>query len=139
MNSACKTRLLMLGCMVVTALPGAPVFGRVVTQQSATVAAPTVPFSKGRLETLDVAHKSLTIQTKNGSQTFRLTDQTKVFHGKEGLALDRLKTGDVVAVRFALDEHGDRVARIIKLDVGAEPSPLDTGAAPAPHPTEVHP
>ena len=58
---------------------------------------------------------------------------------KEGLAVDRLKTGDVVAVRFALDERGDRVARIIKLDVGAEPSPLDTGATPAPHPTEVRP
>jgi Cu/Ag efflux protein CusF len=101
------------------------------------VAAPAVPFSKGRLETLDVAHKTLTIQAKNGSQTFRLTDQTKVFHGKEGLALDRLKTGDVVAVRFALDEHGDRIARIIKLDIGTEPSPLDTGTTPAPHPTEV--
>jgi Cu/Ag efflux protein CusF len=139
MNSACKNRLLMLGCLVVTTLTGAPVFGRTVTQQSAAVVAPPVPFSKGRLETLDIAHKTLTIQTKNGSQTFRLTDHTKVFHGKEGLALDRLKTGDVVAVRFALDERGDRVARIIKLDVGTEPSPLDTGATPAPHPTEVRP
>jgi hypothetical protein len=124
-------------CCLVAALTGAPVFGRPVTQQSAAVAAPAVPFSKGRLETLDVAHKTLTIQTKNGSQTFRLTDQTRIFHGKEGLALDLLKTGDVVAVRFALDEHGDRVARIIKLDIGTEPSPLDTGATPAPHPTEV--
>jgi Cu/Ag efflux protein CusF len=139
MNSARKTRLLMLSCLVVTALTGAPLFGQTVTQQSAAAVASPVPFSKGRLETLDVAHKMLTIQTKSGSETFRLTDFTKVFHGKEGLALDLLKTGDVVAVRFALDEHGDRVARIIKLDIGTEPSPLDTGVTSAPRPAEVRP
>ena len=103
------------------------------------VVAPTVPFSKGRLEKLDAPHKTLTIQTKGGLQTFWLTDRTKVFHGKEELGMDRLKTGDVVAVRFTLDGRGDRVARIIKLDTGTEPSPLDTGPAPTPRPTEAHP
>jgi Cu/Ag efflux protein CusF len=139
MNPARKTQLLVLGCIVGAALTSVPLFGQTVTQQSVAVVAPPVPFAKGRLETLDIAHKTFTIQTKNGSQTFQITDHTKVFHGKEGLALDRLKIGDVVAVRFARDEHGDRVARIIKLDVGTEPSPLDTGQAPAPRPAEVHP
>jgi hypothetical protein len=129
----------MLGCLAVTAFVSVPLLGQTVTQQSAAVVAFPVPFSKGRLETLDIAHKILTIRTKYGSETFHLTDHTKVFHGKEGLALDRLRTGDVVAVRFALDEHGDREARIIKLDVGTEPSPLDTGATPASRPTEVRP
>ena len=139
MNSARKTYLLMLCCLVWTALTGAPLSGRTVTQQSAAVVAPPALFAKGRLEMLDIARKKLTIQTKNGSQIFQLTDHTRVFHGKEGLALDRLKTGDVVAVRFALDERGDRVARIIKLDVGVEPSPFDTGTTPALRPTEVRP
>jgi hypothetical protein len=139
MNTAPKTRLLVLGCFIWIAFMSALLFGRTVGQQPSVMAEPAVPFSKGRLETLDIAHNALTIQTKNGRQTFRLTVQTKIFHGKEGLALDQLKTGDVVAVRFVLDEHGDRVARIIKLDLSTEPSPLDAGATASPHPAGVHP
>jgi len=139
MNMARKTCLLTLGCLVVTIAAVMPVFGLTVTQQSVAAVAPPLPFSKGRLEILDIVHKTLRIQTKKESQTFRITDHTKIFHGKEALAMDRLKTGDVVAVRFALDERGDRVARIIKLDIGTDLSPLDTVGTPAPHSTETHP
>ncbi len=139
MNSAARIRLLVSGCLLWSTLVGMTLFGRTVTQQSAMVVAPTVPFSKGRLEKLDAVRKTLTIQTKSGLQTFWLTDRTRVFHGKEELSMDRLKTGDIVAVRFALDGRGDRVARIIKLDTGTEPSPLDIGTTPSSRPIEMHP
>lgn len=87
---------------------------------------PRPPFAKGPIEKIDLANKHLTLKTHDGSETFAWTERTYVFRGKEKISPDKLKQGEIIAVRFYTDEQGRLIAQRIK----AAPAP----AAPEPTP-----
>lgn len=70
--------------------------------------------AKGSIEKLDLVHKLLTLKTRDGLQTFTWTERTYIFRGKEKISADKLKQGEIIALRFYTDEQGQRVVQRIK-------------------------
>lgn len=91
---------------------------------------PRSPFAKGPIEKIDLAHKLLTLKTRDRLETFAWTERTYVFRGKEKISAEKLKQGEIVAVRFSTDEQGQFVAQRIK----AAPTPAPPEAIPNPTP-----
>jgi hypothetical protein len=84
------------------------------------------PFAKGSLGSLDLIHKSLSLQTKDGEQTFGWTERTYFFWGKQKITADKLKVGDLVAVRHYRGAEGQLLILRLKLyrdGVGGLPEP----------------
>jgi Cu/Ag efflux protein CusF len=89
---------------------------------------PRAPFTKGPIEKIDLAHKLLTLKTRDRLETFTWTERTYVFRGKEKISVDKLKQGEIVALRFYTDEQGQLVAQRIK----AAPPPQEASPNPTP-------
>ena len=89
---------------------------------------PRPPFAKGPIEKIDLANKHLTLKTRDGSETIAWTERTYVFRGKEKISADKLKQGEIVAVRFTTGEQG----RLVAVRIKAALPPQEPNPNPAP-------
>lgn len=103
MNPARITLLLACCLLGVSELSG---------QSTQTVA--RLPFAKGTIEKLDLPQNLLTLKTRDGVETFLLTDRTYIFRGKEKISADKLKPGELIALRFTTGEQGQLLVQRIK-------------------------
>jgi Cu/Ag efflux protein CusF len=89
---------------------------------------PRSPFAKGAIERIDPVHNTLTLKTRDGLQTFTWTERTYIFRGKEKISADKLKPGEIIALRFFTNEQGRLIAQRIKA------APAQRDASPNPQP-----
>jgi hypothetical protein len=80
------------------------------------------PLAKGHIQKIELGKKLLVIETKNGPETFILTDAAYIFRAKEKLSANKLKPGDLIALSYYVDTDDRRVVRRIKV-VAPEPLP----------------
>jgi Cu/Ag efflux protein CusF len=80
------------------------------------------PTAKGMLKEVDLLRHQLTLTTEDGMRTFTYTARTYMFRDKEKITADKLKVGDVVALRIETDKDGN--ATVIRLKTySATPTP----------------
>ena len=94
------------------------------------------PTAKGTLKEVDLLRHQLTLTTGDGVRAFTYTARTYMFRGKEKITADKLKVGDVVALRFDIDEAG--TATVIRLKTYS-PTPTPDTAPPTPPASTNHP
>jgi Cu/Ag efflux protein CusF len=87
-----------------------------------------LPFSKGTLTGIDFSRHELRLQTVDGVRTFAYTPQTYVFRDKSKVAVDELKTGEIIALRFTTDNDG--VSTVVRIK--AYGAPTADGTPPGP-------
>jgi len=87
------------------------------------------PIAKGTLQEIDLLRRQLKLKTEDGVRTFAYTARTYIFRDKEKITADKLKVGEVIAVRFVTDKDGNHTLTIIKTD---EPMPSDSALPPIP-------
>ena len=69
--------------------------------------------AKGAIKEIDLLRHQLKRTTEDGLRTFTYTSRTYIFRDKEKIAVDGLKVGEVIALRFNSDQDGNiRVVRI---------------------------
>jgi Cu/Ag efflux protein CusF len=69
--------------------------------------------AKGTIKEIDLLRHQLKLTTEDGLRTFTYTSRTYIFRDKEKIAVDGLKVGEVIALRFNSDQDGNiRVVRI---------------------------
>jgi hypothetical protein len=71
-------------------------------------------FAKGTLTGIDFQRHALRLQTVDGVRIFVYTPQTYIFRGKDKITVDKLKTGETMALRFHIDSDGINVIVRIK-------------------------
>ena len=81
-----------------------------------------VPIAKGILKEVDLLRHQLTLTTGDGVRTFTYTARTYMFRGKEKITADKLKVGDVVALRIETDKDGNTTVFRLKT-YSATPTP----------------
>ena len=98
-----------------------------------------LPFTKGTLKDIDFLRHELRLLTVDGVRTFIYTPQTYVFRNKDKVAVDQLKTGEIIALRFNMDSDG--INTIVRIKAYGMPTdstppgpPISTNQLPsAPH------
>jgi hypothetical protein len=127
--------VLVLG---LTLLASAPARGEDSTNQvrSATERAGLerrkLPFAKGTLTGIDFLRHELRLKTADGAQTFLYTPRTYIFRDKDKITVDKLKIGEIVAVRFTT--NNDDISTLVRIKVYASPT-ADAMLAPSSMPT----
>ena len=86
-------------------------------------------FAKGTLKEVDLLRHQLKLTTGDGVQTFTYTARTYLFRDKEKITADKLKVGDIVALRFETDKDGNTT--VIRLKTYSATPSSDT-APPSP-------
>ena len=72
-----------------------------------------LPFAKGTVIGIDFLRHQLKLKTADGAQTFVYTPRTYIFRDKDKITVDKLKIGEVIAVRFTTDNESiNTVVRI---------------------------
>jgi len=89
-----------------------------------------LPVAKGILAEVDLLRHQLKLKTEDGMRTFTYTLQTYMFRDKDKITVDKLKVGEVIALRFTTDKDGNTTVTRVK----AEGPPL---AADTPPPTSA--
>ena len=98
------------------------------------------PIAKGTLETIDLLRRQLKLKTEDGMRTFTYTPRTYIFRDKEKITVDKLKVGEVIALRFNVDENGAAVAQRIKARTPSElMEPPPSASADATNPPAATP
>lgn len=82
----------------------------------------SLPIAKGTLQDIDLFRRQLKLKTEDGVRTFTYTTRTYVFRDKEKITADKLKVGEVIAVRFDTDKDGNHTLTRIKTDNPRPPS-----------------
>jgi len=85
-------------------------------------------FAKGTLKDIDFLRHELRLKTVDGVRTFTYTPQTYIFRDKDKVAVDNLKTGEIIALRFTTDNDG--VSTVVRIKAYGPP----TADAPQPGP-----
>jgi len=85
-------------------------------------------FAKGTLTGIDFQRHEFRLKTVDGVRTFTYTSQTYVFRDKDKVAVDTLKTGEIIALRFHTDNDG--VSTVVR--VKAYGPPTADGPPPGP-------
>ena len=75
---------------------------------------PRPPLAKGPIEKIDLVHQLLTLKTRDGLETFMWTENTYIFRGKVKISADKLKPGEIIALRFYAGDQGQRLVQRIK-------------------------
>jgi Cu/Ag efflux protein CusF len=75
---------------------------------------PRPPLAKGPIEKIDLVHQLLTLKTRGGLETFTWTESTYIFRGKEKISADKLKPGEIIALRYYTGDQGQRLVQRIK-------------------------
>jgi Cu/Ag efflux protein CusF len=98
------------------------------------------PFAKGTLTDIDFLRHQLKLKTEDGLRTFTYTPRTYIFRAKDKIAVDDLKVGEIIALRFATDTDGVRT--IVRLKAYGPPTadepvpgpPISTNQLPSASP-----
>ena len=124
MNVARKSTLPLLIIAWLIFSAAAPVRSEDLTNQikSATEAAredarlrrAKSPIAKGTLKEVDLLRRQLKVTTEDGVRTFTYTARTYMFRDKDKITADKLKVGDIVALRFGTDKDGNTTVIRIK-------------------------
>jgi len=85
-------------------------------------------FTKGTLKDIDFLRHELKLKTVDGVRTFTYTPQTYIFRDKARVAVDNLKTGEIIALRFNTDRDG--VSTVVRIK--AYGPPTTDGPPPGP-------
>jgi Cu/Ag efflux protein CusF len=73
-----------------------------------------LPIAKGTLKEVDLLRHQLKLTTEDGVQTFTYTARTYMFRDKDKITADKLKVGEIVALRFETDKDGNTTIIRIK-------------------------
>jgi len=73
-----------------------------------------LPIAKGALKEVDLLHRQLKLMTEDGLRTFTYTARTYIFRDKDKITVDKLKRGEIIALRFDTDKDGNTTATRIK-------------------------
>jgi hypothetical protein len=88
----------------------------------------SLPFAKGTLTDIDFQQHALRVKTVDGVRTFIYTPRTYIFRDKVKITIDKLKVGEVIALRFRTENDG--TSTIIRIKAYGTP----TADAPQPGP-----
>jgi hypothetical protein len=88
-----------------------------------------LPVAKGTLQDIDLLRRQLKLKTEDGVRTFTYTGRTYIFRDKQKITPDKLKVGEVIAVRFDTDKDGNHTVTRIKTD---NPNPSAPAFLPNP-------
>ena len=95
-----------------------------------------MPIAKGVIKEIDLLRHQIKLATEDGLRTFTYTSRTYIFRDKEKIAVDNLKVGEIVALRFNTDTDGNVLVLRIKTRTPSElmepPSPGPTGTTNSP-------
>ena len=86
--------------------------------------------AKGALKEVDLLRHQLKLTTEDGLRTFIYTARTYIFRDKDKITVDKLKRGEIIAVRFDTDKDGN--ATIIRIKAQSLPSSTNQPANSAP-------
>ena len=104
-----------------------------LAQDTARQQHPSLPFAKGTLTDIDFRLHTLKLRTVDGVRTFAYTERTYIFRGKDKVAMDNLKVGEIIAVRFNTDKDG--VDTVVRIKAYGSPTPEEPSPGPAVSPT----
>jgi len=124
-------------CATITVLSVTVVFGQPVAQPSGGSDREEVqpnrvppPFAKGTIDSIDLFRHQIKLKTKTGVRPFTYTATTYIFRGKEKIAAEGLKPGEVIALRYYTDPEGQVLVRRIKA-YGPPPAAESQPVAPS--------
>ena len=80
------------------------------------------PFASGKIDTLDLATKQITVKTPQGARAFAVTNSTYLIVNGASTSLDKLKVGDPVKLNYFTNPTGQAIIRRLKV---APPEPGD--------------
>ena len=89
-----------------------------------------VPIAKGMLKEVDLLRHQFKVATEDGLRTFTYTARTYMFRDKDKIAADKLKVGDIIALRFETDKDGN--ATVIRIKALGLPASTNQPANSAP-------
>lgn len=90
-----------------------------------------LPVAKGTLKDIDLLRRQLKLQTEDGTRTFTYTVRTYVFRDKDKITVDKLKVGEIIAVRFGPDKDGNVTLSRIKATTTPPTADVIPSAPPA--------
>jgi len=73
-----------------------------------------LPLAKGTLKEVDLLRHQLKVATEDGVRMFTYTARTYMFRDKDKITPDKMKVGEIVALRFETDKDGNIVVTRIK-------------------------
>ena len=88
------------------------------------------PIAKGVLKEVDLLRRQLKLAIGDGVRTFTYTEKTYVFRDKDKITVDKLKRGEIIAVRFDTDKDGNATVIRIKVQGSAVSTNQPTNSAP---------
>ncbi len=88
-----------------------------------------LPFAKGTLTDIDFLRHELRLKTADGVRTFAYTPRTYIFRDKDKVAVDNLKTGEIIALRFITDNDG--VSTVVRIKAYGTTAAAATPPGPA--------
>lgn len=90
-----------------------------------------LPVAKGALKEIDLLRRQLKLQTEDGMRTFTYTARTYIFRDKDKITVDKLKVGEIIAVRFGPDKDGNLTISRIKTTTPPPSTDVISSAPPA--------
>ncbi|MGD1018037.1 MAG: hypothetical protein ABSA12_01835 [Verrucomicrobiia bacterium] len=88
-----------------------------------------LPFAKGTLTDIDFQRHELRLRTADGVRTFAYTPRTYIFRDKDKVTVDKLKTGEIIALRFTTDNDG--VSTVVRIKAYGTPAAAATPPGPS--------
>ena len=89
-----------------------------------------LPIAKGVLKEVDLLRRQLKLTTGDGVRTFTYTEKTYIFRDKDKITVDKLKRGEIIAVRFDTDKDGNATVIRIKAQGSASSTNQPANSAP---------
>ncbi|MGA2139168.1 MAG: hypothetical protein ABSH14_09940 [Verrucomicrobiia bacterium] len=86
--------------------------------------------AKGVLKEVDLLCRQLKLTTGDGVRTFTYTEKTYIFRDKDKITVDKLKRGEIIAVRFDTDKDGNAIVIRIKAQGSASSTNQPANRAP---------
>ncbi len=91
-----------------------------------------MPIAKGAIKEIDLLRHQVKLTTEDGLRTFTYSSRTYIFRDKEKITADKLKVGEIVALRFNTDKDGNVLVQRIKARTPSElMEPPSSGPADA--------
>jgi hypothetical protein len=96
-----------------------------------------LPIAKGTLTELDLLRHQLKVATEDGVRTFTYTARTYIFRDKDKITADKLKVGEIIALRFGPDKDGNTT--VIRIKTYSPPPTADAPPTTPPASTNQPP
>jgi Cu/Ag efflux protein CusF len=95
-----------------------------------------LPIAKGTLKEVDLLRHQFKVATEDGVRTFTYTARTYMFRDKDKITADKLKVGDIIALRFETDKDGNTT--VIRMKTYSAPPASDAAVPNPPASTNQH-